>query len=258
MGGYTFDSSVAVMVFVIGLLVVSYFRPAARRWVLRITTAITVVMLGIHPYLALVWVPPEQQMGDVYRIIYVHVPQIQVGMLAMAINGVCSLAYLLKKSWVTDSLAEASAEVAVYMASVAVLLGSIWGKPTWGVYWDWDPRLTTATILIVTYMGYLALRSFVEDPEKRATWSGVMGIIAFVNVPITWQAVKIWASLHQKPSNPKTVDPQMVWVLHWSQVAFFCLMVVFVWHRYLLAKATREKEVALPEALPPPAAPRAV
>ena len=78
-----------------------------------------------------------------------------------------------------------------------------------------------------------------------------MGIIAFVNVPITYMSVKFWNSLHQKQSSPKTVDPQMVWVLHWSQVAFFCLMLVFVWHRYQLAQRTRAKEVALPEALPP-------
>ena len=78
-----------------------------------------------------------------------------------------------------------------------------------------------------------------------------MGIIAFVNVPITYMSVKFWNSLHQKQSSPKTVDPQMVWVLHWSQVAFFCLMVTFVYYRYQVAKKTRLKEVALPEQLPP-------
>ncbi len=247
----TFDIPIAILLLVMALIGVSIFKPSTRKWVWLVIAGITVVMLGVHPYLALVWAPPEREMGDVYRIIYVHVPQIQVAMVALAVNAGCSLAYLMKKSWVTDSLAEASAEVGVYMGSVAVLLGAIWGKPTWGVYWDWDPRLTTAAILIVVYTGYLTLRRFVEDPEKRATWSAVMGIIAFVNVPITYMSVQWWNSLHQKQSSAKTVDPQMVWVLHWSQVAFFCLMTLFVWHRYQVARRTRDQEVALPEALPP-------
>ncbi len=245
------DIPLSILLLIIVLVATQIFVPSIRKWVWPAIAVIAVGMLAVHPYFALVWAPPEREMGDVYRIIYVHVPQIQVALVVLAINAGCSLAYLMKKSWVTDSLAEASAEVGVYMGSVAVLLGAIWGKPTWGVYWDWDPRLTTAAILIVVYTGYLTLRRFVEDPEKRATWSAVMGIIAFVNVPITYMSVKWWNSLHQKQSSPKTVDPQMVWVLHWSQVAFFALMTTFVWHRYLVAKAQREKEVALPDALPP-------
>lgn len=245
-----FDTPIAILLLVVGLIALNVFNPRSRRWVWKVITLITVVMLGLHPYFALVWAPPEREMGDVYRIIYVHVPQIQVAMVAMALNAGCSLVYLLKKSWVTDALAEASAEVAVYLGAIAVCLGAIWGKPTWGVYWDWDPRLTTAAILIVVYTGYLTLRRFVEDPEKRATWSAVMGIIAFVNVPITYMSVQWWNSLHQRQSSASTVDAQMVWALHWSQVTFFCLMALFVWHRYQLAKKTLEKEVALPEALP--------
>ena len=105
--------------------------------------------------------------------------------------------------------------------------------------------------MIVIYTGYLALRRFVEDPDKRATWSAVMGIIAFVDLPILYYSVRWWNSLHQVQSTRKTVDSQMVFALNWSQVAFFILMAIFIWHRYLAAKAVRLKEVALPEALPP-------
>ena len=236
---------------IVGLIGVHLFVPNTRGWVWKVIGVIGLGMFAAQPYFALVWAPPEREMGDVYRIIYMHVPQVWMAMLALTLNAICSLAYLMKKSWVTDSLAEASAEVGVYFGVVGVTLGAIWAKPTWGVYWDWDPRLTTAAILIVVYTGYLALRGFVEDPEKRATWSAVMGIIAFVDVPILWYSVQWWNSLHQKQSSPKTVDPQMVMVLRWSAVAFLCLLFVFIWQRYLTAKATRAKEVALPEALPP-------
>ncbi len=143
-----------------------------------------------------------------------------------------------KPSWKTDSLAEASAEVGLLFGAVGVLLGSIWGRPTWGVYWTWDPRLTTAAILLVAYMGYLALRRFVEDPDKRATWSAVVGIIAAVDLPIIWFSVKWWRSLHQVQSTPETVDPAMVLPLRISAFAFLALVILFIWQRYRIAMAS--------------------
>lgn len=236
---------------VVGLIATHLFVAKTRGWVWKVVLGIGAAMFAVQPYLALQWAPPERLMGDVYRIAYMHVPQVWMAMLALTVNAICSFTYLMKKSWVTDSLAEASAEVGVYFGVVGVTLGAIWAKPTWGVYWDWDPRLTTAAILIVIYTGYLALRGFVEDPEKRATWSAVLGIIAFVDVPILWYSVQWWNSLHQTQSSQKTVDPDMAFVLRFSATAFLCLLFVFIWQRYLHAKATREKEVALPEALPP-------
>jgi heme exporter protein C len=245
------DAPLLILGLALVLVAVHLMVPSTRGWIWKVLAVISLLMFAAHPYLALVWAPPEREMGDVYRIIYMHVPEVQIAMVALAINAGCSLAYLMKKSWVSDSMAEASAEVGLVFGAIGVTLGAIWAKPTWGVYWDWDPRLTTAAILLVVYTGYLTLRRFVEDPEKRATWSAVMGIIAFVDVPIVYMSVKWWNSLHQKQSSPKTTDSVMVTVLHFSQIAFFCLMLVFIWQRYLIAKAVREKEVALPEALPP-------
>jgi heme exporter protein C len=127
-----------------------------------------------------------------------------------------------------------------------VTLGAIWAKPTWGVYWDWDPRLTTAAIMIVIYAGYLALRSFIEDPDKRATWSAVLGIFAFVDLPVLWYSVKWWKSLHQVQSTPKTVDPDMTLVLRWSSATMLALLFVFVVLRFRIAIKAREAEVAPP------------
>jgi heme exporter protein C len=208
------------------------------------------LLLAVGHYWGLAVAPPDREMGDVQRIMYVHVPAVWMALLALTLNFVCSVMYLFKPSWKTDSLAEASAEVGLLFGAVGVLLGAIWGRPTWGVYWTWDPRLTTAAILLVAYMGYMALRRFVEDPEKRAVWSSVVGIIAAVDLPIIWFSVKWWRSLHQVQSTPKTVDPAMQLPLRISAYAFLAIMIVFIMHRYRIALAERNAEVALPEALP--------
>jgi heme exporter protein C len=134
--------------------------------------------------------------------------------------------------------------------AVGVLLGAIWGRPTWGVYWTWDPRLTTAAIMLVAYMGYMAMRRFVEDPEKRAVWSSVVGIIAAVDLPIIWFSVKWWRSLHQVQSSPSTVDPSMVVPLRISAFGFLAFMILFIMLRYRIALNERQAEVALPDSLP--------
>ncbi|XXF80880.1 cytochrome c biogenesis protein CcsA [Myxococcaceae bacterium GXIMD 01537] len=211
---------------------------------------VALLLLAVGGYMGLVWAPPEREMGDVYRIIYVHVPCVWMALLALTLNFSACVTYLFKPSWKADSLAEASAEVGLLFGAVGVTLGAIWGRPTWGVYWTWDPRLTTAAIMLVAYTGYLALRRFVEDPEKRAVWSAVVGIIAAVDVPIVWFSVKWWRSLHQVQSSPRTVDPDMVLALRVNSFAMLAFLMVFLMYRYRIALAERQAEVALPEALP--------
>jgi heme exporter protein C len=213
-------------------------------------TAAALGLLALGNWMGLVWTPSEREMGDVYRIIYVHVPAMWMAMLALTVNFACCVAYLLQSSWKTDALAEATAEVGLLFGSYGLVLGAIWGKPTWGTYWDWDPRLTAMAIMLVTYVAYMALRRFVEDPEKRAVWSSVVGIISFVNLPIVWFSVKWWRSLHQVQSTPKTVDPDMTLALRVNAWASLILLTLFLLHRYRIALATREAEVAMPEALP--------
>jgi heme exporter protein C len=174
-----------------------------------------------------------------------------MALLAVSFNFFCSVIYLFKNSWKMDALAEASAEVGVLFGAVGVSLGAIWARPTWGVWWTWDPRLTTAAIMLVSYAGYLALRRFVEDPERRAVWSAVIAIIAYVDVPIIWYSVKWWKSLHQVQSSPKTVDPDMTFVLRWNAFAQLALLIFFIWSRYRIALREREREVALPDAIAP-------
>jgi heme exporter protein C len=213
------------------------------------------LLVGFGHYWGLAVAPPDREMGDAQRIMYVHVPAVWNALIALTLNFVCSVGYLFKPSWKLDSAAEASAEVGLLFGAIGVTLGAIWGKPTWGVYWTWDPRLTTAAILLVAYMGYLALRRFVEDPEKRATWSAVVGIIAAVDLPIIWFSVKWWVSLHQQQSSPKTTDPAFYLPLRMSAYGFLVLVTYFIIQRYKIAMAERNAEVALPDALPPSSPP---
>ena len=218
------------------------------RFVLGGLIAVSVALLAVGAWLGLAWAPGDREMGDVQRIMYVHVPSVWAALLALILNFVVSVLYLFRNSWKLDALAESSAEVGLLFGANGVLLGAIWGRPTWGVWWDWDPRLTTAAIMLVAYAGYLALRRFIEDPERRATWSAVVAIVAAVDLPILWFSVKWWRSLHQVQSTRGSVDPAMQIPLLVNAIAFLCVAALFIAVRYRIALRAREEEVALPEA----------
>ena len=220
-----------------------------RRWTRTALGVVGVMTLAAGGWLGLFWAPPDRDMGDVQRIMYVHVPAVWVALLALTLSFGCAVAYLLKQSWKADALAEAAIEVGLLFGTVGVVLGAIWGKPTWGVWWTWDPRLTTAAIMLVSYTGVTALRRFVEDPERRAAWSAVSSIVAFTNLPIIWFSVRWWRSLHQIQSTPKTVDPDMATALRVSAIGVLLVAAYFVWGRYRLALQERREELAPPEAL---------
>jgi len=213
-------------------------------------TVLGVGLLALGAWLGLVWAPRDAMMGEVQRIMYVHVPSVWLALVGLTLNFGASVVYLFRNDMKLDALAEAAAEVGVLMGANGVLLGAIWGRPTWGVWWTWDPRLTTAAIMLVAYAGYLALRRFVEDPERRAVWSAVVAIIAYVDIPILWFSVKWWRSLHQIQSTPQTVDREMVIPLRVSAFAFLFLLIVFVWQRYRISLEARKDENTLPELMP--------
>jgi heme exporter protein C len=246
----------ALLLIPVGVLIATIVKRPLIDLLWKVLAVQALVMLPIGVWLGLIWAPPEREMGDVYRIIYAHVPQVWMALLGTTLNFGASLAFLMKKSWTADALAESSAEVGLYFGIVGVTLGAIWGKPTWGVYWTWDPRLTSAAVMLIYYTGYLALRRFTENPDTRATWSAALGTFGIV-IPVTvYFSVKWMKSLHQEQSTPKTVDPQMVFALRWAACTFLCLLIVFVYHRYKIARATLAKEVAPPEALGPAPVPK--
>jgi heme exporter protein C len=160
--------------------------------------ALLAVLVGL--YLAFFYAPADALQGDVQRIMYVHVPTAWIAFFAFFVVFVASVVYLWKRWPEADRLAYASAEIGVLFTALTLIDGSIWGKPTWGTWWTWDARLTTTAILLVIYVGYLMLRSFVEEPERRARLAALVGIIGFIDVPIIYMSVLWFRTLHQPPS----------------------------------------------------------
>lgn len=212
--------------------------------------ALALLALGI--YLGLFWAPAERIMGDVYRIMYVHFPS-WVGTAAGYLTAfVASILYLWKREPRFDYWAHAGAEIGLLFNTTGLITGSIWGRPTWGVWWTWDPRLTTTAIMAITFAGYLVLRAFMEDPESRARVAALVAIVGFINVPLVYFSVRIWRTLHQVQSSPETVDAPMVVSLRVMMLAFFLLFIFFLTRRYLLARIKGEEELRAlrPEAIP--------
>src|SRR5207247_8831059 len=133
--------------------------------------------------MSLVVAPPDASQGNVQRLMYVHVPSAWLAYLSFGVVFVCSIAYLWTKRIRFDRVAHASAEIGVVFTALAIVLGALWGKPVWGTYWTWDPRLTTTAIMLLMYVGYLAVRRLPDNPARRARWAAVVGIVAFADVP---------------------------------------------------------------------------
>jgi heme exporter protein C len=186
--------------------------------------------------------PPDRDMGQLQKIMYVHVPSAWNAFLAFFVVFVASAHYLWLKRERSDLLAASAAEVGTVFTALTLILGSIWGRPTWGVWWTWDPRLTSTAVLLVIFAGYLALRAFAEDPDRRARWSAAVGILGALNVPIVYMSVKWWRTLHQTQSSPATVDPAYVVGLRANGIAFALLLIYLVRRRYQTAIAERDAE----------------
>jgi heme exporter protein C len=199
-----------------------------------------ICLLGIAALLAfgLVWSEPDVVQKDSVRIMYVHVPVSIVAFLAFAVTALGSVLYLWKKSRFWDLVAGASAEIGVVFTALTLLTGMLWGRPTWGVYWVWDARLTTTVLLLVLFLGYLAVRRIPADPDVRAKRAAIAGLIAFIDVPIVHYSTVWWRTLHQGPTITR-LDPQIDGLMLFSLMLGMVVMVaVYLWllvHRFRVA-----------------------
>ena len=208
-------------------------------------TAAVLVPTGLAAAMA---APPDRIQGNLQRLMYVHVPAAWLAFLAFGLTLLGSAGWLWRREDRYDRLAAASAEVGVFFTGLAIVLGSIWGKPVWGVWWTWDPRLITTALLFFVYLGYLALRRATLDPVLRARRSAVFGVVAFVQVPIVHLSVLWWRSLHQPPTvlrpGDPTIDHVMLAALLLNLAAFTVLFALLLRSRIRLAAAEEELDLA--------------
>lgn len=203
----------------------------------------TALLFWVAGSVAALWLAPtDALMGNVQRIMYVHVPMVWSAFLAGVICCLASAAYLFvdkQPKW--DRIARSAAELAVLFIALGIAGGSIWGKPTWGVWWTWDARLTTTAILLLIYIGYLMVRSLGGETERTARAAAVIGIIGFIDIPIVHMSVYWWRTLHQLPSlmrpGQPAMAPEMYVTLLLNALAY--TLILF----YLLRLRTREHEL---------------
>ena len=188
--------------------------------------------------------PAEGDMGHLQKIMYVHVPAAWMTFIAFFVVLVFSLLYLWRRRESDDLIAASAAEVGAVFNGLTLALGMIWGRPTWGVWWAWDARLTSTLVLFLIFVGYLALRGFVDEAGQRARWSAAVGIIGAINVPIVYMSVMWWRTLHQQPSSPSTLDPAYTLGLRLNAIAMLLVLIYFIRKRYEIARLERAVEHA--------------
>jgi heme exporter protein C len=189
-------------------------------WVSGAALLLTPVAL----YWSLVIAPADYQQGEAYRIIYVHVPAAWMALFVYALMAVASAVGVIWRHPLAEVAARAAAPIGAAFTAIALLTGSIWGKPMWGTWWVWDARLTSVLILFFLYLGYIALHDAFEDPARGARAAAILALVGVVNLPIIKFSVDWWNTLHQPASvlrvGGPAIDGSMLWPLLLTVLVF--------------------------------------
>ncbi len=213
----------------------------------KILGGLTLLSIVVGLYWGLIVAPPDAYQGEVQRIMYLHIPSILIAYLSFFLVFVGSCLYLWKREKRDDNLAFSAAEIGVLFTALTIVEGSIWGRPTWGVWWTWDARLTLTAILLLIFVGYLMLRSLVEEETRAASSAAILGIIGFLDIPLIHMSVYWWRTLHQPPSilrpdkSPwENIHPALLTALAINFVAFVLLYFYLLSMRYRVGEMTEE------------------
>jgi heme exporter protein C len=190
------------------------------------------------------YAPREAVMGEVQRVFYFHVSAGWVGMMAFAVTAIAGGIYLARRNRRWDRVALSSVEIGVVFVLLNIASGSIWARPIWNTWWTWDPRLVTASVMALIYVAYLMLRQGVDDPDRRARFGSVYGIVGFLSVPITFLSIRWYRTIHPvvlgsgSPTAEGGFDmtPRMVQTLMFSLLTFTFLYASLLWHRVRLER----------------------
>jgi heme exporter protein C len=204
--------------------------------------ALALVILARNVY-TIARLPPEASQGYVFKIIFFHVSAWVAAGVALATALVTSVLFLITRNFKYDATAVAATEVGVVFLSMGMVLGSLWARPVWGIWWTWDARLTTTAVLWLLYVGYLMLRHVIEEPTQRATFAAVLSILAFIDVPIVYFSIRWWRTQHPAPvffSENGSFPPDWSSVLQWNILAFLMLTAVIIAVRLRQEEVQRE------------------
>jgi heme exporter protein C len=219
----------------------------ARRWTPWFGGFAAVAMV-VALYGGLVLAPPDYQQKDAFRMVYVHAPTAWLSLMIYTTMAVAAAVGLIWRMKVAHAAAAACAPVGAWFTVAALGTGMLWGKPMWGAYWVWDPRLTAELVLLFLYFGYMGLRAGIEDPAKADKASAVLAVVGVINVPIIKFSVEWWNSLHQTPTvmqmgKPK-MDGDMLWPLLLMFVGFALYFVTVLLIRLRAELLRRERNAS--------------
>jgi len=207
---------------------------------LNVLWVISALAMAVALVLVFLVAPREAVMGDLQRIFYFHVSSAWVGYLALFVAFVGSLLFLVRRKPRWDRLGLCSVEIGLVFMTGAIITGSIWAKASWGVWWTWEPRLTTSAVLWAIYASYLTLRRALEDEGRRARVSAVYGVLGFVSVPINFMAIRWWRTVHPLvfDSGGSNLSPAMLATLIFSVVTFSLLFSTLLVYRLRLERTS--------------------
>ncbi len=227
-----------------------------------VLTAVSGIMMITGLYLAFVFAPPAVNLQTAVerftqRVMYFHVGSAWVGFFAFFVTFAAGIGYLWKRTFFWDNLAHASVEIGLTFMTMVLVTGSIWAKPTWNTWWTWSPRLTISAIGWLMYIGYLMLRSAIDNPPRRARFAAVYGIVAFMSVPINFMAIRWWRDIHPavvaSGANEGTggfnMSPNMTTALMFCIAAFTVFYFTLLYHRMRLGQTEHEVETLRQEIL---------
>ena len=199
------------------------------------------VLLAVGLFQGLFVAPTDYEQGESYRIIFVHVPSAWMSMFVYMVMAFNSVLYLVWKMKLADIVAEVSAPIGASFTFLALATGSLWGKPMWGTWWEWDARLTSELILLFIYIGYMALRASIDNPSSAAKAAAILALVGVVNIPIIHFSVDWWNSLHQPASILKLDKPS----IHISMLKPLLMMAVGFTLFYIVTMLIKTRAVIL-------------
>jgi heme exporter protein C len=193
-------------------------------------TAAALMVLSVGLYLSFFVAPPDYQQGETVRIMFVHVPAAWLAMFGYMLIAVAALGTLIWRHPLADVAAKTAAPIGATFCFIALVTGSLWGKPMWGTYWVWDARLTSMLVLFLLYLGLIALWQAIDEPGRAGRAAAILALVGVVNIPIIKFSVDWWNTLHQPASIVRaggpTIDPSMLWPLLVMAIGFTLLFVL--------------------------------